>query len=118
MIKITTIALLSTLPLISSASDMDLDYPVNEQQVIVENYFIGSDEPKVMDALWADEDTFKVVVSVDGSNQNDYAKYACQVLNSNGFNDEALIVDIVDIEKPFSDGSWVNIGSAKCKEQL
>ena len=75
MIKTTTLLLLSTLALISCSSDMDLDYPVNEQQVIVENYFIGSDEPKVMDALWADEDTFKVIVSVDGSNQNGYAQY-------------------------------------------
>lgn len=105
MIKITTLLLLSTLTLISCSSDMDLDYPVNEQQIIVENYFIGSGEPKVMDALWADEDTFKVVVSVDGSDQDVYAQYACNVLHENGFNHEALLVNVVDIDKPFLNGS-------------
>lgn len=95
---------------------MDLDYPVNEKQVIVENYFIGSDEPKVLDALWADDNIFKVVVAVDGTNQDDYARYVCQVLNKKGFKDEALLVDVVNIEKPFLDGSWVNIGSSQCKQ--
>jgi hypothetical protein len=115
MIKIITLLLLSPLALISCSSDMDLDYPVNEQQVIVENYFIGSDEPKVLDALWSDDHIFKVVVAVDGSNQNDYAQYTCQVLHKNGFKDEALRVDVVNIEKPFSSGSWASIGTAKCK---
>lgn len=118
MIKTTTLLLLSTLALISCSSDMDLDYPVNKQQIIVENYFIGSDEPKVMDALWADEDTFKVIVSVDGSNQNDYAQYVCQVLHNKGFKDDALLVDVVDIEKPFINESWANIGTAQCNQQL
>lgn len=115
MIKITTLLLLSTQVLISCSSDMDLDYPVSEQQVIVENYFIGSGESKVIDALWADEDTFKVVVSVDGSDQNTYAQYACKILHKYGFNDEALLVDVVDIDKPFLNGSWANIGTAKCR---
>ena len=116
MIKTTTLLLLPTIALISCSSDMDLDYPVSEEQVIVENYFIGSEEPKVLDALWADDNVFKVVVAVDGSNQDDYARYVCQVLNKKGFKDEALLVDVVNIEKPFLNGSWANIGSSKCKQ--
>ena len=118
MFKTTTLLLLSALPLISSASDIDLEYPVNKQQIILEDYFIGSDEPKVLDALWSDDNIFKVVVAVDGSNPNDYAQHVCQVLHNKGFKDDALLVDVVDIEKPFLNDSWANIGTAQCNQQL
>lgn len=118
MIKITTIALLSTLPLISSASDMDLNYPVNKQQILVEDHFIGAKEPKVLDALWTDEHAFKVAMYDEGANYNDYAKYVCQVLRNNGFQDEAVRVDVVSIDQPTINKRWASIGTAKCSEQL
>jgi hypothetical protein len=118
MFKTTTLLLLSTLQLVGCSLDSDLDYQVNKQQIIVEDHFISSNEPKVIDALWSDDDAFKVAVSDDGTNHDGYAQYVCQVLYKKGFEGEAVQVDVVNYDRPFLDGNWVSIGTAQCQEQL
>ena len=115
MIKSAIFIVLSALPLLSSASPTGIDYPVNKNQIIVEDHFIGSDEPRVIDALWTDKHVFKVAMASDGSNRDGYAQYVCQVLYKHGYKGEGVLVRVVDYPRLVKTGDWVNMGTAQCK---
>jgi hypothetical protein len=72
MIKSAIFIVLSALPLISSASPTGIDYPVNKNQIIVEDHFIGSAEPRVIDALWTDKHVFKVAMNNDETSRDGF----------------------------------------------
>lgn len=78
-------------------------------------YFKSDEEPSVADALFPNS-TLKLGMHNDGSNRDGFAKYACQILQSDFDVDvnELVIVNIIDIDKLVRTDKWVDIGKANC----
>jgi len=81
----------------------------------VAKLFQGNEEPKAKDAVWTQEDIFKIGVIDDGTNRDGYAEYACAVLYKEGFKGKRVWVQIIDIVKLNKIGEWVRLGEAKCR---
>jgi hypothetical protein len=107
---------LSTLSFVSNAAaPAGIDYEVNREQIIVEDHFISSEEPNVIDALWTDKHVFKVGMVSDGSNRDGYAQHVCQVLYDYDYKGDSILVRVIDYPRLLDGDGWVNLGSAQCK---
>lgn len=78
-------------------------------------YFKSDEEPSVKDALFP-YSTLSLGMHNDGSSRDGFAKYACQILQSEFDVDvnELVIVNIIDIDKLVRTDKWVDIGKANC----
>lgn len=76
-------------------------------------YFKSDEEPSVEDALFP-YSTLKLGMHNDGSNRDGFAKYACQILQSEFGVTELVTVSIIDIDKLVHTDKWVKIGKANC----
>ncbi|MDN5619230.1 MAG: hypothetical protein L0G63_01945 [Psychrobacter sp.] len=76
-------------------------------------YFKSDEEPSVADALFP-YSTLKLGMHNDGSNRDGFAKYACQILQSEFGATELVTVSIIDIDKLVHTDKWVKIGKANC----
>lgn len=77
-------------------------------------------ESKVLDVLYDPDAAVEWHVSVldDGTSQNGYANYVCQILNGVGATNPKTIVRIVDAKKVTERKSFreASLGSAMCKD--
>lgn len=76
-------------------------------------YFKSDEEASVADALFP-YSTLKLGMHNDGSNRDGFAKYACQILQSEFGVTELVTVSIIDIDKLVHTDKWVKIGKANC----
>lgn len=110
MQKITLIIVISVLSLFSNAWGDSVS-----KRTALEDYFKGSDEPNVIDALWTDKTFFKVGMISNGSNRDGFAQYVCLILYQKGFKGEGVLVRVIDYPQLVDTGEWVNMGTALCK---
>ena len=76
-------------------------------------YFKGDEEPSVEDALFSSS-TLSLGMHNDGSSRDGFAKYACQILQSEFNVKETVIVNIIDIDKLVFADKWEKLGKANC----
>ena len=76
-------------------------------------YFKSDEEASVADALFP-YSTLKLGMHNDGSNRDGFAKYACQILQSEFGVTELVTVSIIDIDKLVIADKWETIGRANC----
>ncbi len=81
----------------------------------VKRHFQSGAEPTTKDAVWTQDDIFKVGVLNDGSRRDGYASYVCEVLYDYGFRGAKIQVQVIDIQKLVSEGSWDRLGRAYCR---
>ena len=79
------------------------------------NYFKSSEEKSVLDAAWTSKKQFALGRYNDGTRQNGFAMYACEILYDYGFKGKRATVNIVDIVILKNTGNWESIGYAVCK---
>lgn len=78
-------------------------------------FFQGDTEPSALDATWDSKTSFKIGVIDDGSNWDNYADYACEILYNEGLKGQEIEVKIIDIQKLAYKKKWVTLGDASCK---
>lgn len=78
-------------------------------------FFQGETEPSALDAIWESRTLFKIGVIDDGSNWEDYANYACEILYNEGLKGQAIEVKIIDIQKLAYKKQWVTLGQTTCQ---
>ncbi len=78
-------------------------------------FFQGETERQALDAIWKSKTDFKIGMVDDGKKQDEYAKYACEILYNEGFRGNEIEVSIIDIEKLAYKNKWVTIGQATCE---
>lgn len=76
-------------------------------------YFKSDEEPSVEDALFP-YSTLSLGMHNDGSSRDGFAKYACQILQSEFNVKETVIVNIIDIDKLVFADKWEKLGKANC----
>lgn len=76
-------------------------------------YFKSDEEPSIEDALFSSS-TLSLGMHNDGSSRDGFAKYACQILQSEFDVDELIIVNIIDIDKLVFADKWEKLGKANC----
>ena len=76
-------------------------------------YFKSDEEPSVKDALFP-YSTLSLGMHNDGSSRDGFAKYACQILQSEFNVKETVIVNIIDIDKLVFADKWEKLGKANC----
>lgn len=89
------------------------NFSANHDKVI--NHFKSSEEPSVKDAVWASETILMVGRSADGTRQDGFAMYVCNILNDYGFKGEGVMVNVIDIVKLVKAKEWKSIGSTICE---
>ena len=107
------IKLIAILLLLFSGSAYAASYSSNHDKVM--NYFKSSQEQSVKDAVWTSEKIFVVGRFRDGSRQDGFAMYVCEILYDYGFKGERVMVNVIDIVKLKNTGDWESIGSTVCK---
>jgi len=80
----------------------------------VEAVFKSAQEPTAKDAVWTQDNIFKVGVIDNGSERSGYASYVCEVLYDHGFKGKKVWVQIIDIVKLTREGKWETLGDARC----
>ena len=78
-------------------------------------FFQGETEPTALDAVWDSKTLFKIGMIDDGGNKDDYAKYACGILDNEGLKGEGIEVRVIDIQKLAYKKKWVILGKAMCE---
>jgi len=78
-------------------------------------FFQGDSEPAALDAIWDSKTLFKIGMADDGSDKNDYAKHACDILYNEGLRGHGIEVRIIDIQKLAFNKEWVVLGKAVCE---
>jgi len=78
-------------------------------------FFQGETEPKALDATWDSKTSFKIGVVDDGSNWENYANHACEILYNEELKGQAIEVKIIDIHQLAYKKRWVTLGHATCK---
>ena len=76
-------------------------------------YFKSDEEPSVEDALFSSS-TLSLGMHNDGSSRDGFAKYACQILQSEFGVTELVTVNIIDIDKLVFADKWEKLGKANC----
>lgn len=85
------------------------------QRQTITDYFIGDDEPTVLDATWTDDKIFKIGVEDDGSSRDGFADYVCGEINNNlGGKEQGIWVQVIDYDKLMKTKEWVKLGEAHC----
>jgi hypothetical protein len=51
----------------------------------------------------------------DGTNKDDYAKYACGILHNEGLKGQGIEIRVIDIQKLAYKKKWVILGKAICE---
>lgn len=99
----------------AKAEETDKNKLTDAKKAEIVAYFKSDEEPSVADALFP-YSTLKLGMHNDGSNRDGFAKYACQILQSEFDVDvnELVIVNIIDIDKLVRTDKWVDIGKANC----
>lgn len=104
-------------PIVENVEEKDTaeDKLTDAKKAEIVAYFKGDDEPSVKDALFP-YSTLKLGMHNDGSNRDGFAKYACQILQSefNVDTKELVIVNIIDIDKLVFADKWEKLGKANC----
>lgn len=101
--------LLVSIPFFANAAS-ELSPKQNE----VTAYFKSNEEKTVFDAVWTSSSMFKVGRYDNGTSQNGYAQYVCEVLREHGVS-AGNSVQVIDIVKLSRDSKWVKLGEAHCK---
>lgn len=102
-------------PVEAKAEAVDENKLTDAKKAEIVAYFKSDEEPSVADALFP-YDTLKLGMKNDGSNRDGFAKYACQILQSE-FDvnvNELVTVSIIDIDKLVITDKWEKIGKANC----
>jgi hypothetical protein len=84
----------------------------------VKQYFQSQEEPMVKDAIWTQNDIFKVGVFDNGRNRRGYAEYVCIVLTEKGIKPiraNNIWIQVIDINKLVNTGEWKQLGDYRCK---
>lgn len=81
----------------------------------VQQLFQSDQEPTAKDAVWTQNDIFKVGLIDNGQSRDGYASYVCQVLYDYGFKGKSVWVQAIDISRLIRDGDWVKLGEAQCQ---
>ena len=76
-------------------------------------YFKSDEEPSVEDAVFPSS-TLSLGMHNDGSSRDGFAKYACQILQSEFGVNELVTVSIIDIDKLVFADKWEKLGKANC----
>lgn len=97
----------------AKAEIMDKNKLTDAKKAEIVAYFKGDDEPSVKDALFP-YSTLKLGMHNDGSSRDGFAKYTCQILQSEFSVTELVTVSIIDIDKLVHTDKWVKIGKANC----
>ncbi|WP_237133777.1 hypothetical protein [Pseudohongiella sp. O18] len=111
--KALPIVALLLVTLLPPALGLAQSYQPDPAQTRALAYFKGDDEPSVRDAIWASESVFRVGMINDGTDRSGFARYVCQVLNSD-FSIRGVEVQVIDIAILARDGRWERIGRARC----
>jgi hypothetical protein len=96
-----------------SGAGFAASYSANHDKVM--NYFKSSQEKSVLDAAWTGEEFFAVGRFNDGTRQNGFAIYVCEILYDYGFKGKKVSVNVIDIVILNNSGDWESIGYAVCK---
>lgn len=83
-------------------------YQATAAQKQISDYFLSDKEPKVKDAHWTSKNNLKLGMINDGSTQNGFAQYACELLRGT-----QVTIDIIDVVKLSQHGEWTTLGSAR-----
>lgn len=78
-------------------------------------FFQSETEPSALDATWESKTTFKIGVLDEGSNWDNYANYACEILYNEGLKGQGIEVKIIDLHQLAYKKKWVTLGHATCK---
>ncbi|MGP5553523.1 hypothetical protein [Psychrobacter celer] len=97
----------------AKAEETDKNKLTDAKKAEIVAYFKSDEEPSVADALFP-YSTLKLGMHNDGSNRDGFAKYACQILQSEFGATELVTVSIIDIDKLVHTDKWVKIGKANC----
>lgn len=76
-------------------------------------YFMSDEEPSVEDAVFPSS-TLSLGMHNDGSSRDGFAKYACQILQSEFGVNGLVTVSIIDIDKLVFADKWEKLGKANC----
>jgi hypothetical protein len=77
--------------------------------------FQSEDEPDAMDAFWETESLLKIGVFNHGNHYDEYANNACEIIEKNGFEGKAVVVQVIDLKKLAEAEEWVVLGKAQCR---
>jgi len=108
-ILIIFLAVILTTPVLIHAESLGPKY----DKIIT--FFQGKTEPSALDAIWDSKTSFKIGVIDDGSNWEEYANYACEILYNEGLKGQDIEVKIIDIQQLAYKKRWVTLGHATCK---
>ena len=78
-------------------------------------FFQGETEPSALDATWDSKTELKIGVMDDGSNWDNYANYACEILYNEKLKGQGIEVKIIDIQQLAYKKKWVTLGHTTCE---
>jgi len=77
--------------------------------------FQSEDESDAMDAFWETKTLLKIGVFNHGNHYDEYANHACEIIEKNGFEGKAVVVQVIDLKKLAEAEEWVVLGKAQCR---
>lgn len=111
--RIHRVLLVAVIPFFGIVCQADAVSLTPQQESVLRHF--KTSEKSVKDAVWTSQWMLKLGRYDDGSSQDGFAQYACEILADNGLRGRGMSVQIIDIAKLVRTGRWIKLGEAHCR---